>query len=407
MRGLWMITLAMALSVACGGGGSSNPVGADATGDGGRTVTPTVSGTCGYSVATADTARSIAAAGGTIAVHVTTPATSAVGCTWTVSIAEDARGFITIVDPTTGTSTATDTTVSFAIAPNTGGRRIGVVTIAGVAFTITQTEAACVLSVSPESVTVSADGGSASITITRTQGASCTWQAVSNVPFISITGATSGVDDGRVTVAVSANTGTASRTGTVSVAGQAVTVTQSAPQTCQFAVSPTTVSVGPGVSSASINVSVTSGTNCQWAAAGNSFAALTSASTATGNGTSSFTVDVNTGPARSTVVTVAGQAVTILQGSFGPVITAAACSALHSIEGTVATSIVFYNARTQPVNIYWLDYNGARQLYNTVGPREEYTQATFLTHPWIAADPGGTCLGLFMPLAQAATAVIR
>jgi C1A family cysteine protease len=85
-------------------------------------------------------------------------------------------------------------------------------------------QAACSYSISPTSQAFTATGGSASINVTaRTD---CTWNAVSNASWITIGQVTATQGSGTVYYSVAANTTTASRTGTLSVAGQSVTISQ-------------------------------------------------------------------------------------------------------------------------------------------------------------------------------------
>jgi Zn-dependent metalloprotease len=82
----------------------------------------------------------------------------------------------------------------------------------------------CSFSISPTSASASAAGGTGTVTVTATAG--CTWSAISNAAFITITGGALGNGSGAVTYSVAANTATTSRTGTVTIAGQTFTVTQ-------------------------------------------------------------------------------------------------------------------------------------------------------------------------------------
>lgn len=68
-------------------------------------------------------------------------------------------------------------------------------------------------------------------------------------------------------------------------------------------------------------------------------------------------------------------------------------SQLRSREGSRATSVRFINATSQPVHVYWIDYQGREQLYRTLTPGEGYDQPTFVTHPWVVKEgPGGALL---------------
>ncbi|HJR07107.1 MAG TPA: M36 family metallopeptidase [Pyrinomonadaceae bacterium] len=82
----------------------------------------------------------------------------------------------------------------------------------------------CTFSISPTSASFAAAGGTGSVTVTA--GAGCTWSAVSNATFITVTGGASGSGNGTVSYSVANNAGTASRTGTMTIAGQTFTVTQ-------------------------------------------------------------------------------------------------------------------------------------------------------------------------------------
>jgi hypothetical protein len=83
----------------------------------------------------------------------------------------------------------------------------------------------CTYSISPTSATYAASGGSGTVTVTA--GAGCAWTASSNASFITVTSGASGSGSGSVGYSIAANTLTTSRTGTLTVAGQTFTVTQS------------------------------------------------------------------------------------------------------------------------------------------------------------------------------------
>lgn len=68
-------------------------------------------------------------------------------------------------------------------------------------------------------------GGSASISVTTNTG--CAWTVGSNAAFVTVTSASASSGPGTVTFTVSENTGDA-RTATLTIAGQAVTVSQAA-----------------------------------------------------------------------------------------------------------------------------------------------------------------------------------
>lgn len=100
------------------------------------------------------------------------------------------------------------------------GRELGRVN-----FTI-QAAPQCSYSLSATSVTAPAAGMTASLNVTAPAG--CDWTATSNASWVTITSGASGTGNGAVQFTVAANTTAASRTGTLTVAGQTVTVTQAA-----------------------------------------------------------------------------------------------------------------------------------------------------------------------------------
>src|SRR6185369_17108907 len=125
-------------------------------------------------------------------------------------------------------------TVNFAASANTAvTQRVGTLTVAGMTFTVTQAAAACVYAILPVSESVAAGGGTGSVAITTVAG--CAWTATADVPWLTLSGATSGSGGGTVAYAASANTATMPRTGTLTIAGKTFTVTQAAaPAACSY-----------------------------------------------------------------------------------------------------------------------------------------------------------------------------
>jgi hypothetical protein len=141
----------------------------------------------------------------------------------------------------------------------------------------------------------------------------CYWTASSGDPWISgISGG--GTGDGMVYYNVSANTGSAERTGSINVGGQSFILTQAA---CTYTFTPAGQS---GVSSAggsgfSFNVTA-SDRRCTWTAStSNSWLVLVSAGPNLGNGTVVYNVSQNFGPARGGTIGVGGQTFTVTQNS--------------------------------------------------------------------------------------------
>ncbi|EDY17573.1 conserved hypothetical protein [Chthoniobacter flavus Ellin428] len=65
-----------------------------------------------------------------------------------------------------------------------------------------------------------------------------------------------------------------------------------------------------------------------------------------------------------------------------------------------ATKITFVNGSTQAIQVYWIDYNGNRVLYQTLAPGEEYGLNTYLHHPWVITDEEGNAWTIYYADAQ-------
>ena len=267
--------------------------------------------TCTYSVS--PVSPSVATAGGSIQVTVTTTA----GCAWT---AMSNAGWIT----SSAASGSGNGTVTLAIAANaaTSGRT-GTVTIAGRAVTVTQAAAPCAFAVSPLTVSAVHTTGASTITVTTTAG--CAWTAVSNATWITRS-PSSGSGSGTVTLSIAANTMTLPRTGSLTIAGQVVTVNQGA-QPCSYTVSPASASVSSAAGPT--NIAVTTASGCSWTASSNVSWVTRSPSSGSGSGSVTLSVAANTTTsARTGTVTVAGKTITIDQA-------AAACT--FSLTPTTAS----------------------------------------------------------------------
>ncbi|HKR63691.1 MAG TPA: BACON domain-containing carbohydrate-binding protein [Thermoanaerobaculia bacterium] len=170
---------------------------------------------CTYAVS--PQSQSFGASGGSASVAVSTTAS----CAW--SATSDAS-WLTITSGASGTGNGN---VSYAVAANAStSSRTGTMTIAGRTVTITQgaTTPSCSYTVTPLSRDFGAGGGSGSIDVSTQSG--CAWTAVSNSPFLSITSGASGTGNGSVSYSVSANASVSSRTGTMTIAGRTVTISQ-------------------------------------------------------------------------------------------------------------------------------------------------------------------------------------
>jgi len=197
-------------------------------------------------------------------------------------------------------------------------------TLISLPFTITGSSGgSCVYAVNPLTVSAptapaTAAGGIGSITVSTIAG--CAWTAASNSSFLTINaGSSSGTGNGTVSYTVAANTTSSARTGTMTIAGQTVTVNQAAGTACAYALNPTSGGVPNAGGSGSFTVSTTSG--CAWTATPNaSWISITSGPGGTGNGTVSYTAAANTtSSSRTGTITVGStgstQTFTLNQGT--------------------------------------------------------------------------------------------
>lgn len=273
---------------------------------GGEAFTVTQAGAtlpCSYTIS--PTAKSSGAAAETTTVGITTTSS----CGWTAS---SAASWLTVSGTSSGTGSGT---VWIAIAANTStSQRIGSVTIGGRAFTVTQAGTIpCSYTVSPTSRTAAAGGEVTTATVTA--ASSCTWTATSSASWLTVSAGSSGAGNGSVSITVAANTGSAQRSGTATIAGRTFTVTQPAASTtpCWGTVTPTTVSAPPtGVTGA---FGVTAAAECVWTSTATPSWVTVTPSGRTGSGSVLYIVTANSGPARSATFTLAGRTITVTQAS--------------------------------------------------------------------------------------------
>ncbi len=164
------------------------------------------------------------------------------GCAWQ---ATSTTSWITISSGSTGTGSryltyAVD--ANYGAAIRTGTIVVGGVSIEGSLFTITQAGKVCTFGISPPNMTSMASGTSGKITVSAPQG--CSWQASSDVAWISVTSVASGGGSGSVDYNVQVNTMDTPRIGTLSVAHRTFYVYQSgstATPSCTVSATPTVI----------------------------------------------------------------------------------------------------------------------------------------------------------------------
>jgi hypothetical protein len=185
------------------------------------------------------------------------------------------------------------------------------------------------------------------VTVTASDG-SCAWTATSSDPWIAVTAGASGTGTGTVSYNVEANTASSDRTGTITIAGQTFTITQSgATPVCTYALSPTAYAYSSSGAAGSIAVTPSS-TTCSWSAAANApWITVTAGSSGTGPGSVSYSVAANTAQdTRTGTLAVAGQTFTVIQEGTAP-----------SMDTVQKAYIGYYQRPADPAGqIWWAGY---------------------------------------------------
>ena len=141
--------------------------------------------------------------------------------------------------------------------------------------------------------------------------AGCIWSSASGAPSITITEGASGNGPGRVAFTIAANSGTA-RQASLTVAGQAVAVTQT--DGCAYGISPSSQSVAAAGSTGTVSVTTSAG--CPWtASSGASSITITAGGSGSGPGQVGYAVAANQGLARQGSLTIAGRTFSVSQES--------------------------------------------------------------------------------------------
>ncbi len=190
--------------------------------------------------------------------------------------------------------------------------------------------AGCMYSVVPAELDLPVGGGTSSATLTAAQN-SCPWLAFSTVDWLDVTSGNVGTGNATIAVKASSNPKAATRNAVVAVAGKVITVSQGG-VACTLAINPSQVAAPASGLGGTVTVTANV-TDCQWTASSDSpWLFVITGSTGQGSGSVTFSAATNSGPARSGILTIAGQTVTVTQAAAPGVI-----STLVSIIGSSAT----------------------------------------------------------------------
>ncbi|MEK7831840.1 MAG: BACON domain-containing protein, partial [Acidobacteriota bacterium] len=218
----------------------------------------------------------------------------------------------------------------------------------------------CAYSVTANNSAFTAAGGIGTVSVET--ATACGWTAISNSGFIAINSGAVGSGTGTVSFTVAPTTGL-ERTGTISVAGQTIAITQSAGNGCIYTLTPAAKNFPATGGSGSLTVAAAA--ECQWTAtASDSFIGVLFTSGGQGNGTINFTVAANDQPIqRAGTITIGGQVFNVTQDAApfelavddGGFETAAGISTGGTSYRVNRLTPAFYPATINAVSIYFPD----------------------------------------------------
>jgi hypothetical protein len=313
---------------------------------------PTAPPSCTFMVS--PTGVSVSAAGDQVRINVTADA----GCSW---VATSDAAWAAVLPGAAGSGSGS---VTVTVSANTGSARTATLTVAGRSVTITQAAATpptCTYHLTDTIRNITADPQELVVGLSAPAG--CSWSATTDASWIAVTAGQNGSGDGSIRLSVALNTGGA-RSGTLHAATETLVVQQAA-AACTYNIKPTWYDAGRGPDNITINV--TADNWCTWTTSTTAdWVTIDTGRSGTGNGIVRLVIPANTGPARSTTVTIAGNSFTLRQE--------AGCTA--SIKPT------WYDAGRGPDNI---------QIAVTADPGCAWTAAS--TVSWVTVAEGSTGSG--------------
>ena len=172
------------------------------------------------------------------------------------------------------------------------------------------TASTCNFSLNATTVSAPASGGSYAVDVFT--GTGCEWAVTTAPPWVTMW-AGGGSGSGTVPFAVQANSSSSSRTGTIEIGGQTLTVRQDgATLPCSYGLSSTSASVP--AAGGSVSFAVTASSGCSWTAATSQSWITLAGASGSGGGAISLTVASNSSTAtRTGTVSVQGQTFTVSQ----------------------------------------------------------------------------------------------
>ncbi|HLL75630.1 MAG TPA: PQQ-dependent sugar dehydrogenase [Pyrinomonadaceae bacterium] len=176
------------------------------------------------------------------------------------------------------------------------------------------TNASCTYTLSPASRTSPAEGETFTVNVTTQAG--CVWSAASNSPFVTVPSGVGGTGSGSVAVTVAPVVRGGQRVGTVSIAGQTLTITQSG---CFYQVNPDRNFEFPAEGGQG-SFQMVAPASCEWRVSSldPEWLTITAGAVGAGTATVTFSVAANPGPQRAAqILRTDDSFITVLQAAGG------------------------------------------------------------------------------------------
>lgn len=187
------------------------------------------------------------------------------------------------------------------VSANSGSARTASIVVAGQSVTIEQRAVACTFTVTPNSFTADAAGGSVSVSVNAP--AVCAWTTTGAPTWVTVS-PLNGSGPATLSIAAAANSGPA-RNAVLAIAGREFRINQ-AQAPCTYTVTPDRFTLSHKKQQRKIQVATLS--HCQWSATSSASWARVPSTVETGSGEIEVKVEENSrSDTRTAVVTIAGQ----------------------------------------------------------------------------------------------------
>ncbi len=216
--------------------------------------------------------------------------------------------WIVIVLGQTGTG---DGSIGFTVAPNsTEPTRTGAIMVGAQSVMINEAGPPCNFAINPSLVNIPALGQSGTVSLTGLSG--CSWTVSSFSTWLQVTSPASGMGPATISYTAEANPSAIARSATISIAGLTFTVNQAG--VCSYTLTPSSGSFTAAGGNGTFQVGAGSG--CAWTATASApWIHIAGTGSGSGAGQVAFSVDPDTGDARTGTIAVAGQSFTLAQAA--------------------------------------------------------------------------------------------